>query len=127
MPCARDARRQMVDSRQAEAERRQLTVMFCDLVGSTAIGKKEGSREQHATEPAQTINSTARVPGEKGGKTMRCGRMLLVVLVVGLLCVPMAARADDMAALKAAFAQIDVAGRPGRKGSILIVIVSTQD
>jgi len=34
---APDARRQTLDSSQPEAERRQLTVMFCDLVGSTAL------------------------------------------------------------------------------------------
>src|SRR5712692_7083681 len=32
-----DTRRQTLDSSQPEAERRQLTVMFCDLVGSTAL------------------------------------------------------------------------------------------
>ena len=32
-----DARRQTLDSSRPEAERRQLTVMFCDLVGSTAL------------------------------------------------------------------------------------------
>lgn len=32
-----DARRQIPDARPAPAERRQLTVMFCDLVGSTAL------------------------------------------------------------------------------------------
>ena len=32
-----DARRQTLDSRLTDGERRQLTVMFCDLVGSTAL------------------------------------------------------------------------------------------
>ncbi|MBI3302076.1 MAG: AAA family ATPase, partial [Deltaproteobacteria bacterium] len=32
-----DPRRQTLDSARPEAERRQLTVMFCDLVGSTAL------------------------------------------------------------------------------------------
>src|SRR5206468_10154824 len=32
-----DARRQTLDSARPEAERRQLTVMFCDVVGSTAL------------------------------------------------------------------------------------------
>src|SRR5713101_3396283 len=32
-----DARRQTLNSARPEAERRQLTVMFCDLVGSTAL------------------------------------------------------------------------------------------
>src|SRR5262245_37028594 len=35
-----DARRQPLDSPRLEAERRQLTVMFCDLVGSTALSEK---------------------------------------------------------------------------------------
>jgi len=34
---ASDARRQTLNSARPEAERRQLTVMFCDLVGSTAL------------------------------------------------------------------------------------------
>src|SRR5215207_5506413 len=32
-----DARRQTLDPRPSAGERRQLTVMFCDLVGSTAL------------------------------------------------------------------------------------------
>ncbi len=35
-----DARRQTLDSARPEAERRQLTVMFCDLVGSTPLAEK---------------------------------------------------------------------------------------
>ncbi len=35
-----DARRQTLDSSRPEAERRQLTVMFCDLVGSTALSER---------------------------------------------------------------------------------------
>src|SRR5215471_13696611 len=34
------ARRQTLDPRPTEAERRQLTVMFCDLVGSTPLAEK---------------------------------------------------------------------------------------
>jgi class 3 adenylate cyclase len=36
-PPAADARRQTLDPRRDAGERRQLTVMFCDLVGSTAL------------------------------------------------------------------------------------------
>src|SRR5215475_58083 len=32
-----DVRSQTLDARRSEGERRQLTVMFCDLVGSTAL------------------------------------------------------------------------------------------
>jgi class 3 adenylate cyclase/predicted ATPase len=35
-----DARRQTLDSARPEAERRQLTVLFCDLVGSTALSEQ---------------------------------------------------------------------------------------
>ena len=35
-----DAKPQTLDARPTEAERRQLTVMFCDLVGSTALSEK---------------------------------------------------------------------------------------
>src|SRR5262245_11199212 len=39
-PQTLDARRQTLDSSRPEAERRQLTVMFCDLVGSTALSEQ---------------------------------------------------------------------------------------
>lgn len=39
-PQTLDARRQTLDSSRPEAERRQLTVMFCDLVGSTALSER---------------------------------------------------------------------------------------
>src|SRR6476659_4894609 len=35
-----DARHQTLESARPEAERRQLTVMFCDLVGSTALSEQ---------------------------------------------------------------------------------------
>src|SRR5215813_13925884 len=35
-----DARRQTLDPRRDAGERRQLTVMFCDLVGSTALSTR---------------------------------------------------------------------------------------
>jgi class 3 adenylate cyclase len=35
-----DVRRQTLDPRPSEAERRQLTVMFCDLVGSTPLSQQ---------------------------------------------------------------------------------------
>jgi hypothetical protein len=35
-----DSRHQTLDSSRPEAERRQLTVMFCDLVGSTALSEQ---------------------------------------------------------------------------------------
>src|SRR5262249_47034481 len=37
---ASDARPQTLDARRDAAERRQLTVMFCDLVGSTALSEQ---------------------------------------------------------------------------------------
>src|SRR5262245_5424480 len=39
-PRSADARPQTLDSRRDAAERRQLTVMFCDLVGSTSLAEK---------------------------------------------------------------------------------------
>jgi hypothetical protein len=39
-PQTLDAGRQTLDSARPEAERRQLTVMFCDLVGSTALSAR---------------------------------------------------------------------------------------
>src|SRR5215831_18113263 len=39
-PQSPDARHQTLDPRPNEAERRQLTVMFCDLVGSTPLAEK---------------------------------------------------------------------------------------
>ncbi|HKA55889.1 MAG TPA: adenylate/guanylate cyclase domain-containing protein, partial [Candidatus Binatia bacterium] len=43
-----DARRQTLDSSRPEAERRQLTVMFCDLVGSTALSTQLDPEELRA-------------------------------------------------------------------------------
>src|SRR5262249_47608866 len=40
-----DARRQTLDPRRDAGERRQLTVMFCDLVGSTALSTRLDSEE----------------------------------------------------------------------------------
>jgi len=42
-----DARRQTLDSSRLEAERRQLTVMFCDLVDSTALSARLDPEELH--------------------------------------------------------------------------------
>src|SRR5262249_43728873 len=39
-PQTLDTRGQTLDSARPEAERRQLTVMFCDLVGSTALSEQ---------------------------------------------------------------------------------------
>jgi len=39
-PQTSDTGRQVLDASRPEAERRQLTVMFCDLVGSTALSEK---------------------------------------------------------------------------------------
>ncbi len=39
-PKSREARVRSLESRQEVAERRQLTVMFCDLVGSTALSEQ---------------------------------------------------------------------------------------
>ena len=42
-----DQRARRQDSRRAEAERRQLTVMFCDLVGSTALSTQLDPEDYH--------------------------------------------------------------------------------
>src|SRR5437867_10445257 len=44
-----DARRQTLDSSRPEAERRQLTVMFCDLVGSTHLAEHLDPEDWRAT------------------------------------------------------------------------------
>src|SRR6266852_2094139 len=43
-----DARPQTLDPRLPAGERRQLTVMFCDLVGSTALSEQLDPEEWHA-------------------------------------------------------------------------------
>ncbi|HEV8712308.1 MAG TPA: adenylate/guanylate cyclase domain-containing protein [Candidatus Binatia bacterium] len=45
---ASDARRQTLDPRRDAGERRQLTVMFCDLVGSTPLSEKLDPEELRA-------------------------------------------------------------------------------
>ena len=54
---------------QDTAERRQLTVMFCDLVGSTALstrhgprGSARGDRRYHRASPRRSAASTALSP-----------------------------------------------------------------
>jgi Adenylate and Guanylate cyclase catalytic domain len=47
-PQRADARRRTLDSRSISGERRQLTVMFCDLVGSTALSAQLDPEEWRA-------------------------------------------------------------------------------
>src|SRR5215471_3040131 len=61
-----DSRRETLDPRLSSAERRQLTVMFCDLVGSTALSEQldpEELREvvQSYQETAPTSSSAMKV------------------------------------------------------------------
>ena len=61
--------RQRSPSRAAEAERRPLSVMFCDLIGSTALSSRldpedlrEVIRTYQAASPTRSASSTASLP-----------------------------------------------------------------
>ncbi len=64
------------ERRPAEAERRQLTVMFCDLVGSTALSDREQHRDRAWRHTAwrgvfrpKKRNRPVGQRGRTGGKT----------------------------------------------------------
>ena len=64
-----DARPQTLDSARPEAERRQLTVMFCDLVGSTILSAlldpeelREVVRAYHETAQAPSLAMAGILP-----------------------------------------------------------------
>src|SRR5262245_20560614 len=77
-PQTLDARRQTLDSSRPEAERRQLTVMFCDLVGSTALSEQLDPEELREVVQAYQESCTAVIRRYDGHIAQHLGDGLLV-------------------------------------------------
>src|SRR5262245_47217954 len=73
-----DAKRQTQDSARPEAERRQLTVMFCDLVGSTALSAQLDPEEWREVVRAYQEACAAIVSRYEGHIAQYLGDGLLV-------------------------------------------------
>jgi hypothetical protein len=77
-PQTLDARRQTLDSARPEAERRQLTVMFCDLVGSTALSAQLDPEELREVVRAYQETCTGVIRRYDGHVAQHLGDGLLV-------------------------------------------------
>jgi class 3 adenylate cyclase/predicted ATPase len=77
-PQTLDARGQTLDSARREAERRQLTVMFCDLVGSTALSEQLDPEELREVVRAYQEVSAAVISRFDGHIAQYLGDGLLV-------------------------------------------------
>jgi class 3 adenylate cyclase/predicted ATPase len=73
-----DARRQTPDARPNDAERRQLTVMFCDLVGSTALSAQLDPEELREVVRAYQETCTEAIRRYDGHIAQHLGDGLLV-------------------------------------------------
>ncbi len=73
-----DPRPQTLDSKRAEGERRQLTVMFCDLVGSTTLSEQLDPEEYGEVVRAYQAASAAVVRRYEGHIAQHLGDGLLV-------------------------------------------------
>src|SRR5215510_5493174 len=77
-PQTPDPRRQALDSARPEAERRQLTVMFCDLVGSTALSERLDPEELREVVHAYHQVSAEAIGRFEGQVAQHLGDGLLV-------------------------------------------------
>src|SRR5215475_10602726 len=77
-PETADARRQTLDSSRPEAERRQLTVLFCDLVDSTALSERLDPEELREVVRAYQQTSAAVIARYEGHIAQHLGDGLLV-------------------------------------------------
>src|SRR6266498_1607672 len=77
-PHSPDARPQTLDPRRDTAERRQLTVMFCDLVGSTALSEQLDPEELREVVRAYQEVSAAVIQRYEGHIAQYLGDGLLV-------------------------------------------------
>ncbi len=73
-----DTKRQTLDSARPEAERRQLTVMFCDLVGSTALSAQLDPEELREVVRAYQETCTEVIRRYDGHIAQHLGDGLLV-------------------------------------------------
>ncbi len=77
-PQTLDSRLQTLDSSRPEAERRQLTVMFCDLVGSTALSERLDPEELREVVRAYQETCTEVIQRYEGHIAQHLGDGLLV-------------------------------------------------
>src|SRR5262249_60160160 len=75
---ASDSKRQVLDSRLAAGERRQLTVMFCDLVGSTARSEPLDPEELREVVQRYQETCTGIIQRDEGQIAQHMGGGLLV-------------------------------------------------
>src|SRR5262249_27756815 len=75
---ASDSKRQVLDSRLAAGERRQLTVMFCDLVGSTALSEQLDPEELREVVQSYQETCTGIIKRHEGHIAQHLGDGLLV-------------------------------------------------
>ncbi|TMA51527.1 MAG: hypothetical protein E6J80_13380, partial [Deltaproteobacteria bacterium] len=73
-----DTRPQMLDARQNDGERRQLTVMFCDLVGSTTLSTQLDPEELRDVVRAYQESCTTVIQRYEGHIAQHLGDGLLV-------------------------------------------------
>src|SRR5262245_48619291 len=73
-----DARPQTLDARRDVGERRQLTVMFCDLVGSTALSEQLDPEDLREVVQAYQAACTAVIKPYEGHIAQHLGDGLLV-------------------------------------------------
>src|SRR5713101_8651859 len=77
-----DVRRQTLDARSSAAERRQLTVMFCDLVGSTALSEQLDPEELREVVRAYQAASTGVLQRYAGHSAQHLGMACWCISVI---------------------------------------------
>jgi TOMM system kinase/cyclase fusion protein len=110
-PQTLDSRRQTLDSSRPEAERRQLTVMFCDLVGSTALSERLDPEELREVVRAYQQTSSAVIDHYDGHIAQHLGDGLLVYFGY-----PMAHEDDAQRAVRAGLGIIEALQRLSHVG-----------
>jgi class 3 adenylate cyclase/predicted ATPase len=100
-----------------EAERRQLTVMFCDLVGSTALAGRLDPEELREHIRAYQAASAEAIARHEGHVAQYLGDGLLVYFGY-----PVAHEDDPQRAVRAALAITDAVGRLNRQGSRAVTL-----
>jgi class 3 adenylate cyclase/predicted ATPase len=101
-PSPSDARRQTLDPRPTAGERRQLTVQFIDLVGSTALSEQLDPEELHAVIHAYQEVCTGTISRFEGHIAQYLGDGLLVYFGY-----PVAHEDDAARAVRAGLEMID--------------------
>src|SRR2546428_13538091 len=105
-PRTLDSRRQTLDSARPEAERRQLTVMFWDLVGSTALSEQLDPEELREVVRAYQQVSAEVISRFEGHIAQYLGDGLLVYFGY-----PLAHEDDAPRAVRAGLGMVDEVGQ----------------